>query len=293
MSELESLKIEWERTQNNLKSSLIISDFELSFSNTSPFNGLKYIAGVDISFILPEDIGTNSEINQGHENEEKAVACISVIEFPSLKTVYVDFATITLEVPYIPTFLAFRETPPLLSLLSKLRSERPEIYPQVIFVDGNGRLHPRQFGLACHLGVLADVPTIGVSKNFLAFPELDTNVTTNYINAADSEATATQDESLDTTHGSSIVKKVKHICQNVLKTKGDIWDIKGEDGQIYGVALLPADNIKNPIFVSVGHRISLSTAVALTLAVSRYRIPEPIRVADKQSRGVVRHISTD
>ncbi|KAI9136708.1 endonuclease V [Paraphysoderma sedebokerense] len=293
MSELESLKIEWERTQNNLKSSLIISDSELSFSNTTPFNGLKYIAGVDISFILPDDISINSEINQGHGNEENAVACISVIEFPSLKTVYVDFATITLEIPYIPTFLAFRETPPLLSLLSKLRSERPEIYPQVIFVDGNGRLHPRQFGLACHLGVLADVPTIGVSKNFLAFAELDKHITANYINVADLQATNAPDESFDSTHGPSIVKKVKHICRNVLKRKGDTWDIKGDDGQVYGVALLPTENIKNPIFVSVGHRISLSTAVALTLAVSRYRIPEPIRVADKQSRAVIRQLSTE
>lgn len=66
--------------------------------------------------------------------------------------------------PYIPGFLAFREVDHLLALLERLRASRPELVPDVIFVDGNGVLHPRGFGLASHLGVLARIPTVGLRR---------------------------------------------------------------------------------------------------------------------------------
>jgi len=55
--------------------------------------------------------------------------------------------------------LAFREVTPLTDLLQILKQTNPDIFPQVIIVDGNGTLHPRRFGLASHLGVLANVPS--------------------------------------------------------------------------------------------------------------------------------------
>ena len=66
--------------------------------------------------------------------------------------------------PYVPGFLAFREAPYLIELLNKLKDTKNELYPQLIFFDGNGILHNNGCGLASHLGVLLDVSTIGVSK---------------------------------------------------------------------------------------------------------------------------------
>lgn len=87
-----------------------------------------------------------------------------VLEFPSLNVVYERYQMVRLTKPYIPGFLAFREVPFLLDLLNELRKTRPELVPQVVFMDGNGVLHPRGCGVACHFGVVADIPTIGVAK---------------------------------------------------------------------------------------------------------------------------------
>ena len=65
---------------------------------------------------------------------------------------------------YIPGFLAYREAPHLIDLYNKLKAKKPELLPDVILLDGNGILHVNGCGLASHLGVLLNVPTIGVSK---------------------------------------------------------------------------------------------------------------------------------
>lgn len=67
--------------------------------------------------------------------------------------------------PYVPGFLAFREVDPLVKLIKELEKNNSSLLPQVILVDGNGILHVKRFGLACHLGVLVDIPTIGCSKS--------------------------------------------------------------------------------------------------------------------------------
>ena len=78
--------------------------------------------------------------------------------------VYKDYEIVKLDLPYVPGFLAFREVPHLMKLINTLKEKRPEYIPQVILVDGNGILHQNGFGLASHLGVLADIPTIGCGK---------------------------------------------------------------------------------------------------------------------------------
>jgi deoxyinosine 3'endonuclease (endonuclease V) len=65
---------------------------------------------------------------------------------------------------YVPGFLAFREAGHLIKLFERLLNTRPDLAPQVILVDGNGILHQNACGLASHLGVLINTPTIGVGK---------------------------------------------------------------------------------------------------------------------------------
>ncbi|OEL23299.1 Endonuclease V [Dichanthelium oligosanthes] len=142
-----------------LKSKLILEDdFVWSLPSAGSSSGedardkLKCIGGTDISF-LKEDPST-------------ACAAVVVLDADTLEVVHEEFDVVQLQVPYIPGFLAFREAPILLGLLEKVKDNARHFYPQLLMVDGNGLLHPRAgFGLACHLGVLADLPTIGVGKN--------------------------------------------------------------------------------------------------------------------------------
>lgn len=151
------------RTQDMLKSKLILEDdfgwnlpsmgSNSDQSNANNKGNLKYIGGVDISF--------------SKEDPSTACAALVVLDAGTLEVVHEEFDVVRLQVPYIPGFLAFREAPILLGLLEKMKTNNQHFYPQVLMVDGNGLLHPRGFGLACHLGVLADLPTIGVGKNVL------------------------------------------------------------------------------------------------------------------------------
>ncbi|TPX63607.1 hypothetical protein SpCBS45565_g06507 [Spizellomyces sp. 'palustris'] len=262
---------EWERLQETLKHRRIPTD-SCSFSvpavpacssdvetsplvgrgadpNDSSFQGLNYIAGLDVSFFE----GTN-----------EAVACVVVFRVPGLVKVYTKCRRVTLTEPYIPGFLAFRESPILLSLLEELKQEHEEWYPQVVFVDGNGTLHPRQFGLACHVGVLAGVPSIGIAKNFLQI----------------------ESEGL-------LLCNMKDTARKSLDGAGKWLRIIGSSGYVFGAALRSSQESINPIFVSSGHMISLSTAVNLVAWCCKYRVPEPIRAADFESREIVRSVERD
>ncbi|CAG8623937.1 24080_t:CDS:2 [Cetraspora pellucida] len=246
----------WKREQLELRSRLIEVD-DLSFSKKIieknnkqriEFEGLNYIGGVDLSFI--------------ENNNEDAVASLVVLEYPSLKVIYENYKMVKLKLPYIAGFLAFREVTPLLELLQNLRQTNPNIFPQVVIVDGNGLLHPRKFGLASHLGVLADVPTIGVGKNFLQID--DGNELT--------------------------MLHVKKTVKEKLKKGGDAYFLCGVSGTTYGAAVRSLENTTNPIYVSIGHKICLDTAIQLVVKCCHYRIPEPTRQADVRSRNFVKNL---
>uniref|UniRef100_A0ACD5UJI9 Uncharacterized protein n=2 Tax=Avena sativa TaxID=4498 RepID=A0ACD5UJI9_AVESA len=130
-------KQEWARTQDVLKSRLILDDdFEWSLPSVSSDSDqndardkLKYIGGVDISF-LKEDPST-------------ACAAVVVLDADTLEIVHEEFDLVRMQVPYVPGFLAFREAPILLALLEKMKTNAQHFYPQLLMVDGNGLLHPR------------------------------------------------------------------------------------------------------------------------------------------------------
>lgn len=181
---------------------------------------------------------------------------------------YENHVKVKLTLPYIAGYLAFREVEPLMGLINTLRATRPELEPQVIFVDGCGIFHPRGFGLASHLGVLSNIPTIGCSKNYLVIdgdgPVLGANPTA-----------------------------LKNIFRGFVAEHPEadgLMELKGQvSGKVYGAALSTATKsseagTQNPIFVSIGHRVSLETAVALVRACSLHRVPEPVRQADLKSR---------
>ncbi|MBD1923684.1 deoxyribonuclease V [Microcoleus sp. FACHB-831] len=108
---------------------------------------VNYVAGVDVGF---EESGSISR------------AAVAVLSFPELELKESAIARRPTTFPYVPGFLSFREIPAVLDALEKV-----SITPDLILCDGQGIAHPRRFGLACHLGLLADVPTIGVAKSWL------------------------------------------------------------------------------------------------------------------------------
>ncbi|MEM6502990.1 MAG: deoxyribonuclease V [Cyanobacteria bacterium P01_C01_bin.89] len=110
---------------------------------------IKMIAGVDVGF---EDKGAIAR------------AAVALLDFQSLEPLGVAIARVPTPFPYIPGFLSFREIPAIVRALAKLTHQFPEP-PDVIICDGQGYAHPRRFGLACHLGVLLDRPTLGAAKS--------------------------------------------------------------------------------------------------------------------------------
>jgi deoxyribonuclease V len=108
---------------------------------------VNYVAGVDVGF---------------EEGGAVTRAAVAVLSFPDLQLQEHALARRPTTFPYIPGFLSFREIPAVLDALEQVKAT-----PDLILCDGQGIAHPRRFGLACHLGVLVDLPTIGVAKSLL------------------------------------------------------------------------------------------------------------------------------
>jgi deoxyribonuclease V len=111
------------------------------------FDTPQRVAGVDVGF---EDQGRVTR------------AAVVVLSFPELQSLEASIARQPTKFPYIPGLLSFREVPTILQALSRLRQP-----PDIILCDGQGKAHPRRFGLACHLGVYTDIPSVGVAKTRL------------------------------------------------------------------------------------------------------------------------------
>lgn len=180
---------------------------------------VRYVAGVDMGF---EADGTISK------------AAVAVLSFPNLQLQETAIARRPTSFPYIPGFLSFREVPAVLDALEKIN-----IMPDLILCDGQGIAHPRRFGIACHLGLIVDIPTIGVAKSLLIG---------------------------------------KH--QEVSEERGS-WQLLIDKGETIGAVLRTRTRTK-PLYISSGHRVSLTTAIDYVLQCTpKYRLPETTRIADK------------
>lgn len=185
------------------------------------FGEIKTVAGVDVGF---ENGGTITR------------AAVVVMDANTLDIRDEVLHREATRCPYVPGLLSFREVPAILAALEKLK-----IPPDLMLCDGQGIAHPRRFGIACHLGVLTDIPSIGVGKSRLTGEYQEPN-----------------------------------------KEHGD-WSPLHDGKEIIGRVLRTRTGVK-PVFVSTGHRVSLKTATELVLRFApKFRLPEPIRAADKLS----------
>lgn len=107
----------------------------------------------DVRFVAGVDMGLRGDV---------ARAAAVVLSYPELEVVEVNVVERAVEFPYVPGLLSFREAPAILAALGGLSHEA-----QVIFVDGQGIAHPRRLGIAAHLGVLLERPTLGCAKSIL------------------------------------------------------------------------------------------------------------------------------
>jgi deoxyribonuclease V len=200
---------------------------------------IRTVAGLDASFILtgPQSLRTPPNRRLLLRQANRAIGCVVVYRFPEMEEITRAVAVLPLKFPYIPGLLSFREIPVLLAALGKL-----ETLPDLLFCDGQGYAHPRRMGLATHLGILLDRPTIGCAKSLLIGSH----------------------DPLPEKAGSWV----------------PLLDPKA-GGERIGAAVRTRASV-NPIYVSQGHRISLPSAIQWTLRVTDgFRIPRPTRDADR------------
>lgn len=111
------------------------------------FGAIQFVAGIDVGF---EDEGKTTR------------AAVVVLSFPSLQVHEQTIARRSTTFPYIPGLLSFREVPAVLDALEKLKTT-----PDLLLCDGQGTAHPRRLGIACHIGLVTNLPAIGVGKSLL------------------------------------------------------------------------------------------------------------------------------
>jgi deoxyribonuclease V len=186
---------------------------------TDATGDVRRIAGVDVAY---------------DDSNSKLFAAVVVLDAKTGETVEIGQAAGKVAFPYVPGLFAFRELPHLLAAMATLDTK-----PDLVICDGQGISHPRRCGLATHLGLLADLPTIGCGK-------------TRHIG---------EFGNLDNERGSTT-----NLC---------------DGNEVIGKVVRTQDGVK-PLFVSIGHRVSLDTAVGWILKLSsKFRQPEPIRRANE------------
>ena len=183
-------------------------------------DAVKIVAGIDNTYVT-------------EEGKTIAGAVVVVLSFPDMEVIEKAITWQPIAFPYVPGLLSFREAPAVLAAYADLTVE-----PDVILCDGQGYAHPRRFGLASHLGVILERPTIGCAKSRLIGE-----------------------------------------YEEPERAFGDNTPLV-DRGEVVGAAVRTRPRHK-PLFVSPGHKISVETAVEITLACCRNGafLPEPTRLA--------------
>ena len=191
------------------------------------------------------------------EDRRRAVAVAIAIELPSMKRIDGAVVPVATALPYEPGFVGFRAAPFLARALEALKVD-----VAVALVRGHGFLHPRKFGVACHAGLDAGVPTCGVADSLLRVDGVD-------------EA--------------AIVSRARASLR-----LGEALPIVGASGAVWGAALrATSESNFRPTYVSAGPGVSLETAIRLAVACRRYRVPEPVRLAELEGRVALRERVVD
>jgi len=190
------------------------------------FKSIRKIAGVDVRYL--------KELN-------KFICAVIIFSYPSLKIIEEKYLQSEPHFPYIPGLLSFREGPVVEKCFRQIKN-----IPDLIFFDGHGYSHPRRLGLASHMGIILNIPSIGCAKKKLCG------------------------------------EYNKLLLQ---KEKGSYCYIT-DGSEIIGAAVRTRYDTK-PIFVSIGNKISLESAIRYTLSVSKFRIPEPTRLAHNHLKSIV------
>ena len=206
-------------------------------------------AGEQATFDREADAPVVVGVDQAFVGDEWSVSAAVAIQ----DGVVVEHAAgrASLEIPYIPGLLAFREGSAIVDALESLAVD-----PDVLVFDGSGRIHFRQAGIATHVGVLFDVPAVGVAKNLLC---------------------GTPRESLD--------DPLPESARVAIEADDDV---DAQNGTVIGYAYQsrqypnPEQRYVNPLVVSPGHRVSAETAVDVVEATcAGYKLPAPTRLADQ------------
>ncbi|NUB92893.1 endonuclease V [Haloterrigena sp. SYSU A121-1] len=203
------------------------------------------VVGVDQSFLT----------NEAGDQDRALSAVVAMRGGEVIERVH---AVTPLDIPYIPGLLSFREGRPILAALEEL-----SVDPDLILFDGSGRIHFRQAGIATHMGVVRDVPSIGVAKSLLC-------------------GTPTGD--------------TENLPEGVRVPIEANSRVDAPDGTLLGYAVQTRqydspDRYINPLYVSPGHRVGPETAADAALALaSSYKLPEPVRLADNYADEAKRNL---
>lgn len=187
---------------------------------------VQKVAGADVAY---------------NELKQRMVGALVVLDAESLEVV--DQATHEMDItfPYVPGLFSFREVPPLVEAYKKLK-----VKPDLIVCDGHGVAHPKGAGMASHLGIELDIPTIGCAKSRLVGGYDEVN-----------------------------------------RDRGSFSSLMLGENEI-GRVLRTQDNVK-PMFVSIGHKVSLDAACEWILRLCpKYRQPETTRKADALVRTIMK-----
>jgi len=185
----------------------------------------KLIAGIDCAF---------------SKDGKKIIAAVVVLKLPDLTPVETTSALRQVTFPYIPGLLSFREAPVCIAAVEKLKTKT-----DLFIIDGQGIAHPRRLGLAAHLGLFFDKPTIGCAKSRLT--------------------------------GQFQEPPLEKGAYTLLKDKKGVK--RDTQYETIGAVVRTRTNVK-PVFVSVGNKCLLKDAIKITLSCAvKYRLPEPTRLA--------------